>query len=88
MQTYEPLACDLHDFLEIACLYRYRLLIELTDGGRLEAEALTTRTDPGRAEFLRVRAAAGLREIRLDALQAITPCDAGARFGRVVLRPA
>lgn len=87
MQTYQPMACDLHDFLEIACLYRYQLRIELTDGGRFDAEALTTRTDPSKEEFLSVRDAAGVREIRLDTLHAITPLDAGAQFGRVVLKP-
>ncbi|MEI4784869.1 SPOR domain-containing protein, partial [Pseudomonas aeruginosa] len=33
---YHPIACDLHDYLEIACLYRYRLLLELEDGVRFE----------------------------------------------------
>ncbi|HBO1483511.1 TPA: transcriptional antiterminator, partial [Pseudomonas aeruginosa] len=28
MDSYRPIACDLHDYLEIACLYRYRLLLE------------------------------------------------------------
>ncbi|MFU5691769.1 Rho-binding antiterminator, partial [Pseudomonas aeruginosa] len=32
MDSYHPIACDLHDYLEIACLYRYRLLLELEDG--------------------------------------------------------
>ena len=39
MDSYHPIACDLHDYLEIACLYRYRLLLELEDGVRFEAEA-------------------------------------------------
>ena len=32
MNDYQPLACDLYDYLEIACLHRYRLDIELVDG--------------------------------------------------------
>ena len=44
MDSYHPIACDLHDYLEIACLYRYRLLLELEDGVRFEAEARTTHT--------------------------------------------
>lgn len=85
---YIPLDCDRHDYLEIACLYRYRLLIELTDGTRCEALALTTRTDASKAEFLRVQSGEGMREIRLDQLLAITPLDAAAQFGRVELAPA
>jgi len=85
MKTYQPLNCDLHDYLEIACLYGYTLDIELTDGQRLTARAITTRTASTREEFLDVDTAEGRREIRLDQLLAITPLDDNARFGRVVL---
>jgi Rho-binding antiterminator len=85
MNTYQPLNCDLHDYLEIACLYGYTLDIELTDGQRLTARAITTRTARTREEFLEGETAEGRREIRLDHLLAITPRDEHARFGRVVL---
>ena len=85
MRTYKPLDCDLHDYLEIACLYGYALDIELTDGQRLTARAITTRTSPTREEFLEVETENGRLEIRLDRLLAITPQNANARFGRVVL---
>jgi Rho-binding antiterminator len=85
MKTYQPLNCDLHDYLEIACLYGYTLDIELIDGQRLTARAITTRTVPTREEFLDVDTAEGRQEIRLDQLLAITPQDHNARFGRVVL---
>lgn len=59
MDSYRPIACDLHDYLEIACLYRYRLLLELEDGVRFEAEARTTHTRAvrpggGKEEYLEV----------------------------------
>lgn len=59
MDSYHPIACDLHDYLEIACLYRYRLLLELEDGVRFEAEARTTHTRAvrpggGKEEYLEV----------------------------------
>ena len=85
MSTYKPLHCDLHDYLEIACLCGYTLDIELTDGQRLTARAITTRTAPTREEFLEVETTDGRQEIRLDQLLAITPLDNNARFGRVVL---
>jgi Rho-binding antiterminator len=88
MRNYQPIDCDRHDFLEIACLYHYRLLIELVDGSRLEATPLTTLTTAAKEEFLRVEAANGVREIRLDSLLAITPLDNGATFGREVLTGA
>jgi Rho-binding antiterminator len=85
--VYEPLSCDLHDYLEIACLYHYRVHIELSDGTQLDAEALTTRTDPSKEEFFCVRDDEGTRELRLDDLHAITPLGAGVKFGRVMLSP-
>ena len=85
MSTYKPLHCDLHDYLEIACLCGYTLDIELTNGQRLTARAITTRTASTREEFLEVETTDGRLEIRLDQLLAVTPQDKNARFGRVVL---
>ncbi|MNG29889.1 Rho-binding antiterminator [compost metagenome] len=83
--SYQPIACDLHDYLEIACLHHYQLRIELIDGDELEAEALTTQTLASKEEFLIVRTTSGEQRLRLDQLLAITPLNAGASFGRVLL---
>lgn len=84
MNAYQPMNCDLHDYLEIACLRGYRLDIELIDGARLIAKALTTRTSSDKEEFLGLETADGPKEIRLDQLLAVTPLDENAQFGRVV----
>lgn len=83
--TYQPLACALYDYLEVACLHRYRLRIELVDGGELLAQALGTSTSASKEEFLVVGTDDGERQLRMDRLLAITPLDAGASFGRVLL---
>ena len=88
MNTYQPMNCDLYDYLEIACLRGYRLDIELKDGARLEARALDTRTSAEKEEFLILESADGKQEIRLDQLLAVTPLDANAQFGRVVFTDA
>lgn len=85
MNTYQPLNCDLYDYLEIACMRGYELDIEMKDGTRLVAKALTTRTSSDKEEFLCLETADGEQEIRLDHLLAITPTEANAQFGRVVL---
>lgn len=85
MDAYKPLHCDLHDYLEIACLYGYMLDIELTDGQHLTARAITTRTSSTREEFLELDTAGGRLEIRLDQLLAIAPQEKNVRFGRVEL---
>jgi Rho-binding antiterminator len=80
---YRPISCELHDHLEIACLHRYRLLIELTDGRQFEARALDTDTAASKEEFLVVAHEDITERLRLDHLLAITPLDAHARYGRV-----
>lgn len=85
MTPYQPLDCDLHDFLEIACLHGYRLQVELLEGQGFVARALDTRTAPSKEEFLVLQGDTGRKEIRLDRLLAITPLDAGASFGRIEL---
>lgn len=85
MSTYQPLNCDLHDFLEIACMHGYRLQVELIEGPGFVARALDTRTAPSKEEFLIVQSESARQEIRLDQLLAITPLDSGASFGRIEL---
>ncbi|WP_192985320.1 Rho-binding antiterminator [Ectopseudomonas composti] len=85
MDDYQPLACDLYDYLEIACMHHYQLDIELVDGTHLQGEALTTETTASKEEFLLVRTADGEQRLRMDSLLAITPQNAGASFGRVLL---
>jgi Rho-binding antiterminator len=88
MNAYQPMNCDLYDYLEIACMRGYQLDIELKDGGRLVAKALTTRTSSDKEEFLRLETTDGEQEIRLDQLLAITPLDANAQFARVMFSDA
>ena len=84
MDDYRPLACDLYDYLEIACMHRYQLAIELVDGSHLLGQALTTQTT-AKEEFLLIRTSDGEQRLRMDRLLAITPQDADASFGRVLL---
>ncbi|CRM18051.1 protein YaeO [Pseudomonas sp. FH4] len=85
MNAYQPLNCDVHDYLEIACLHGYRLQVELIDGRSYAARALTTRTATSKEEFLVLCSDSGQFEVRLDQLLAITPLDDNARFGRIEL---
>ncbi|MGY4532018.1 Rho-binding antiterminator [Pseudomonas sp. TE3786] len=82
---YQPLDCNLYDYLEMACLYQYRLLVEMVEGGRFEAVALDTRTNAQKEEFLLVQVDDEKVELRIDRLLAITPLNDKAKFGRVEL---
>lgn len=83
MKSYQPLNCDLHDFLEIACMRGYLLDVDLIDGQRLIARAVTTRTSDTKEEFMVFEQDGRQWELRLDQLAAITPLDDNADFGRI-----
>ncbi|CAB5524439.1 Rho-binding antiterminator [Citrobacter werkmanii] len=83
---YHPIDCDLHDYLEVACLYHYWLRIELTDGTCMNARALTTCTTRDKEEFLLVECHDNQQKIRLDRLSAIATLTAGATFSVVGFR--
>ncbi|MCX2898126.1 Rho-binding antiterminator [Pseudomonas mandelii] len=83
MESYQPLNCDLHDFLEIACMRGYLLDVELIDGQRLIARAVTTRTSDTKEEFMVFEQDGRQWELRLDQLAAITPLDDNADFRRI-----
>lgn len=46
------LNCDLHDYVEIVCLYRYPLCLTLASGEVLYGTALDTRYNDARQECL------------------------------------
>ena len=83
MTAYQPLNCYVHDYLEIACMHRYRLQVELIDGRSFVARALTTRTAASKEEFLLLARDSGQCEVRLDQLLAISPLGLNVSFGRI-----
>jgi Rho-binding antiterminator len=49
------LKCDLHDYIEIVCLYHYPLKLTLSSGAVLSGTALTTRYNDQRQECLVIK---------------------------------
>ncbi|WP_445765878.1 Rho-binding antiterminator [Rheinheimera sp.] len=49
------LKCDLHDYIEIVCLYHYPLKLTLSSGAVLTGTALTTRYNNQRQECLVIK---------------------------------
>lgn len=52
MSEGQIISCQLHDYIEIACLYGYSIELQLTDRGRLQGRAKTTQTSTDRKEWL------------------------------------
>ena len=49
------LKCDMHDYIEIVCLYHYPLKLTLSSGSVLSGTALTTRYNQQRQECLVIK---------------------------------
>lgn len=47
-----PIACHLHDYIETACLYGYRVRLTLRSGAIMEGRAIDTGIDTDRREYL------------------------------------
>lgn len=46
------ISCELHDYIEIACMHGYRVKLTLRDGQIVEGKALDTLTTADKREYL------------------------------------
>jgi Rho-binding antiterminator len=87
MSDYTPIYCGLHDHIEIACLYRYRLRIGTTDATIVTGTAHTTETDTEKQEWLILAGEDGATSrIRLDRIGSMETLTPGAKFSKVSFR--
>ena len=76
----QPIDCELHDSLEVACLYRYKMLVTLVSGTTLRGYAVTTTTQPDKTEMLVLRTEAGDQNVPMHLLRSIEIETKGAKF--------
>ena len=86
METAMPecsVSCDLHDYIEIACLYGYQVKLTLRDSQILEGKAIDTMTTAEKREFLVIDNGQKqqLELNRIKKLQVLTP---NAQFTEIV----
>lgn len=48
----QAIACELHDYIEIACMYGYRVKLMLLEHRSLEGKAIDVMIDQDKREFL------------------------------------
>ncbi len=77
-----PIACHLHDYIEIACLYGYQLELEMKDGSRIRGRAITTRTQE-RQEFLLLQTKEAECSLALNDLKRMTALTPHAQFNSI-----
>lgn len=84
--TYQPIDCDLYDYIEAACVFHYMLEIKRVAAQPVTGQALTTRVTKGDGEFIELDVQGESVEIRLDTVISIKPLDTGAQFGLITFR--
>lgn len=77
------IACDLHDYLEIACMYHYQIRLVLKDGSSLIGTAIDTVTKDKR-EYLLIDDSVEIRQVELIQLKKLEVLTANAQFKDVV----
>lgn len=60
------LSCDLHDYIEIVCLYQYPLKLTLNSGAVLTGVACTTQYNDQRQECLLIQQQESEQQVLLD----------------------
>jgi len=74
------ISCALHDYIEIACLYRYRVKLQLSSGRSVTGEAVSTETSADKKEYLLLDGNAQSLRIELSGIQSMQALTANPHF--------
>jgi Rho-binding antiterminator len=73
------LKCDLHDYLEIACLYKFEVKITLKDGTKILGIPITTNTIH-KIEYLEINSDGELITVPVLNLSSMRACKKNPHF--------
>jgi Rho-binding antiterminator len=81
--TQDAISCDLHDFVEVACMYGYRLRLILKNNQIIEGKAIDIVNSPEKHECLVIDNGTQqqVELTRLAKMEVLTP---NARFSEVI----
>ena len=83
MTDYQPISCDIHDYVEIACLYRFEVELILANGETVRGHAQTTRSVKGLHEYLIIDSGRKTIEVDLASITSMRACDNNPHFDLV-----
>lgn len=79
------ISCEQYDYIEIACLYRYQVLIVLTSGEHFTGQAVDTCVNRLKQECLKLNRKQGQIEIRLEDIHLLKVLSRGAKFQELLI---
>ncbi len=77
------ISCQLHDYIEIACMYGYRLRLTLKDRQMIEGKAVDTWVDAEKREYLILEECREELQIELNRLDKMEVLSSNAQFKTV-----
>jgi len=84
----QHISCDLHDYIEVACMYGYQVRLILKDQSTVEGKAKDILTDAEKREFLLLETSSGSQQVELISLDKMEVLTPDARFSEVVFSGA
>lgn len=81
------ISCDLHDYLEIACMYGYQITLTLNDHQIIEGKAIDTVTTADKREILVIDTDHGhgqKKRIELSQIRKLQVQTPNAKFSEVI----
>lgn len=77
------ISCELHDFIEVACMYGYQLRLALKDNQVFEGKAMDITTSAEKREYLIIKNEQQEQKIELTQLVKMHVLTPNARFKEV-----
>lgn len=74
------MSCDQHDYIEIACTFRYPVRLTLKSGDIIEGKALDTQRNEARQESIKLALAGEEILIVLDEISCMEACSDNPHF--------
>lgn len=81
--TQDAISCDLHDFVEVACMYGYQLRLILKNDQIIEGKAIDIINSPEKHECLVINGDSR-QQIELTKLARMEVLTPNARFSEVI----
>lgn len=79
----ENISCELHDFIEVACMYSYQVQLALKDNQVIEGKAVDITTSKDKREYLIIHNGQEQR-VELTQLIKLTVLTPNAQFKEVI----
>jgi Rho-binding antiterminator len=79
-----PVSCENYDYLEIACMYGYEVVLLLLDGRQYQGIACNLLINSARQEVVEVKLKDSVEFIHLDSLKELRVETDGAKFKQVL----